>query len=227
MFSSRWDVWPCIHACTAFFSIDPREVRDFVPEGLTIKEEHGRAEIEVGFVHFPETHGLPETRELAWGIAVERRWGSGMAFYAMNIAADNAAYLKHTESNDRFKVHRPPVRFDNDLDKRSFDVRDDEGPICVLRHQPEGSIPIPFLFGDTEVWSGTGAALEHRSFKWKGVARVHLTAFAATTLHDHPFFGGVRVSHAEPLPKRVFASPKVTRRGAQLFSPPLPASEAP
>lgn len=222
MFWHRWEEWPCTHACTAFFSIPFDEIAGAVPAGLVPERDaHGRGKIEVGYVRFAEgTHGLPATEELAWGIAVERKEGTGFAFYAMNIAADNEPFLALNQTKG-FTVHRPPARFTTDLDRRSFSVEDASGPICVLRHQPEGSVPVPFFPVNTEVWTGSAGRLQRRLFKWRGVASIHFAASVATTLHpNHPFFRGVRVERAEPLPSNIFASKKVAS-AAQLFTAPI------
>lgn len=223
MFWRNWDVWPCTHACTAFFAIPYAEVSAMVPAPLVAKrDKHGRAQIELGYVRFRTgIHGLPATEEMAWGIAVERRSGVGFAFYAMNIAADNVPFLDWN-ANIGFNVYRPPVQFSTDLDRRSFEVSDAAGQICVLRHQPEGSISLPFFPVDTEVWTSGSGKLQRRLFKWKGTAKVHLAAPVASTLCPHPFFGGVRVDRAEPVPAEVFSSEKVSEHTAQLFTPPDP-----
>jgi hypothetical protein len=222
MLSCNWDVWPCTHACTAFFSIPIAEIAHVVPPPLIVKKDkHNRGELEVGYVRFRiGTHNLPATEELSWGIAVKRRIGVGFAFYAMNIAADNHAFLDWNEGIG-FNVHRPPVRFRSDLDRRSFEVVDDDGPVCVLRHQPEGSIPLPLLPVDTEVWTKRpDGTLARRVFKWRGMAKMHFAASVASSLYNHRFFNGVRVDRAEPLPTTVFASQRVARRAAQLFTAP-------
>jgi hypothetical protein len=222
MLSRKWDVWPCTHACTAFFSIPYAEVAQVVPRPLVAKKDkHGRGEIEVGYVRFRAgTHELPATEELAWAIAVERRVGFGFAFYAMNIAADNSAFLDWNESIG-FNVHRSPTRFCSNLDARSFEVADADGQVCVLRHEPEGSIPLPFFPVSTEVWTKRpDGSLARREFKWRGMAMVHFAASAASTLRDHRFFGGVRVDRAEPLPSIVFSSRHTAQGAAQLFSAP-------
>jgi hypothetical protein len=222
MLTNKWDVWPCTHACTAFFSIPFEEVAHVVPHPLVVKKDkQGRAEIEVGYVRFRAgIHRLPATEELAWAIAVERQVGFGFAFYAMNIAADNAAFLDWNEGIG-FKVHRTPTRFRSDLDERSFEVVDTDGQVCVLRHQPEGSIPLPFFPVTTEVWTQrSDGSVARREFKWRGMAKVHFAASVASSLRNHPFFGGVRVDRAEPLPSTVFASQRVAARTAQLFTAP-------
>jgi len=222
MLSRKWDVWRCTHACTAFFSIPYSEVAHVVPPPLVAKKrEDGRGEIEVGYVRFRAgSHRLPATEELAWGIAVERRFGSGLAFYAMNIAADNTAFLDWNASIG-FNVHRPHTRFRSDLDARSFEVQDAQGQICVLRHQPAGSIPLPFFPGTTEVWTRrSDGSLARREFKWRGMAKAHFAASVASTLRDHQFFCGVRVDRAEPVPSMVFASQRTAQCTAQLFSSP-------
>jgi hypothetical protein len=222
MLSRKWDVWPCTHACTAFFSIPIEQIAHVVPHPLVAKKDkHGRGEIEVGYVRFRAgTHRLPATEELAWAIAVERSVGFGFAFYAMNIAADNSAFLDWNESIG-FNVHRTPTRFRSDLDERSFEVADKDGQVCVLRHQPEGSIPLPFFPVTTEVWTKrSDGSLARREFKWRGMAKVHFAASVASSLRDHPFFGGVHVDRAEPLPSTVFASQRTAERTAQLFTAP-------
>lgn len=217
---SKWDTWPCTHACTAFFYVDKTEVEHLVPAPLVLDEDgHGRAKIEVGYVRFRTgIHSLPATEELAWGIGVKRVKGFGFAFLAMNIAADNPAFLDYN-AGVGFNVHRPPVRFETDLDRRTYRVEDDFGTICTLRHQPEGSITFPVFPVTTEVWTGTAGALQRRLFKWRGIAKVHFAAAVATTLHDHPFFRGARVSRADPVPDTVLSSEKVAR-AAQLFTAP-------
>jgi hypothetical protein len=52
------------------------------------------------------------------------------------------------------------------------------------------------------------------------MAKVHFAASVASSLRNHPFFGGVRVDRAEPLPSTVFASTRVAARTAQLFTAP-------
>ncbi|MBX3189194.1 MAG: hypothetical protein KF819_19380 [Labilithrix sp.] len=219
---SKWDVWPCTHSCTAFFHIAKSEVSHLVPAPLVVEEDgEGRAQIVVSYIRFRAgTHSLPATEELAWGIAVKRIKGLGLAIYAMNVAADNVGFLDYN-AGIGFDVHRPPVRFDTDLDRRTFRVEDDAGPICTLRHQPEGSLPLPFLPFTTEDWTGRAGSLERRLFKWRGVAKLHLAAAVATTLHDHPFFRGARVSRANPVPAMVLSSTKV-QNAAQCFSAPTP-----
>ena len=217
----KWDEWPCTHACTAFFRIAKSEVAPFVPPPLVVAEDaDGLAEIEVGYVRFREgIHSLPATEELAWAIGVERVKGFGpFAFYAMNIAADNSPFLDFN-AGVGFTVHRPPVRFTTDLDKRSFRVEDERGVICTIRHQPEGSVTLPVLPSTTEVWTGKEGSLRRRLFKWKGIAKVHLASSVATTLHDHPYFGGVRVSRANPVPEMILGSQRVAT-ASQLFSQP-------
>lgn len=221
---SDWDEWPCSHACTAFFHIARSEVERFVPAPLVVDEvARGVAKIEVGFVRFRDgIHGLPPTDELAWGIAVKRVKGFGFAFYAMNIAADNEGFLDWNAAVG-FRVHRPPVRFRVDLDARSFAVRDAaDNPICTLRHQPSGSVPLPFLPVTTEVWTGPEGALRRRVFKWRGMAKLHFASSVATTLHDHPFFLDARVSRANPLPETILSSARIARSASQLFSSPTP-----
>jgi hypothetical protein len=79
MFWRKWDEWPCTHACTAFFSIAYDLVEGFVPKPLVAKrDKDGRGEIELGYVRLPSSHGLPDSEEMAWAIAVERVHGSGL-----------------------------------------------------------------------------------------------------------------------------------------------------
>ena len=219
---SRWDVWPCTHACTAMFSIPLAEVAHVVPPPLVAKKDkHGRAEIEVGYVRFRTgIHNLPATEELAWAIAVERRKGMGFAFYAMNIAADNTPFLDWNEAIG-FNVHRKPTRFRADLDRQSYEVVDTDGPVCVLRHQPEGSLRLPLLPMNTEVWTRRDdGGLARRVFKWRGMVNVHLASSVASSLYPHPFFNGVRVDRAEPLPTTILASRRLDSCAAQLFTAP-------
>jgi hypothetical protein len=221
----KWDRWACTHACTAFFRIPKEEVEHLVPKPLVLALEHGRAVIEVGFVRFRAgNHDLPAVDEIAWAIQVERTMRrTSYAFYAMSLTSENAAFL---DVNERlgFRVFRPPVRFEVDLDRRAYDVRDGSGArICTLRHNPEGGLtfpaPIAGLFvGASEVFTGVEGALERRRFEWRGVARPHFAPLVASTLVDHPFFGGVKVSRAEPIPTKVFSSVKAATRAAQLFT---------
>jgi hypothetical protein len=74
----------------------------------------------------------------------------------------------------------------------------------------------------TEVWTGRAGSLQRRLFKWRGMARIHFASSVATTLHDHPFFRGARVSRADPVPSMVFSSAKVAQGTAQLFTAPAP-----
>ncbi|MBS2014288.1 MAG: hypothetical protein JST00_15485 [Deltaproteobacteria bacterium] len=221
IFGTKWDAWPCTHACTAFFHIAKREIDGLVPPPLVVDEVGGIAKIEVGFVRFRGgTHSLPPTDELAWGIAVKRVKGVGFAFYAMNIAADNEPFL-HWNEGVGFRVHRPLARFVTDLDRRSFRVEDASGPICTLRHQPEGSLFLPTLPVTTEVWTGSGKTLARRVFKWRGIARVHFAASVASTLHDgHPFFFHRKLSRANPVPEQVLSSERFAEGAAQLFTMP-------
>lgn len=221
---TKWDPWPCTHACTAFFHIARREIDGLVPEPLVVEEvAPGVAKIEVGFVRFRAgIHSLPPTDELAWGIAVKRVEGFGFAFYAMNIAADNERFL-HWNEQIGFRVHRPLAKFTTDIDRRSFHVEDPHGPICTLRHQPAGSIPLPTFPVTTEVWTGSGPTLARRVFKWQGMAKVHFAASVATTLYDdHPFFMGRKLSRANPIPETVLSSERIATKAAQLFTMPEP-----
>jgi len=229
------NVWPATHACTAFFTIDANEVRHLLPKELTLKtDKAGRAEIELGFVRFREgfqgDDWIGATEEMAWAIAVERRSGFGFAFYAMNLAADNETFLAHNEAIG-FHVYRPsgsPVRFHTDLDRRSFEVEDDHGRICVLRHQPEGSLTLPFFPVTTEVWTGSSGNLQRRHFKWRGVAQAHFAASVASTIcGGHPFFREANVSRAAPVPVNVFSSQRVAAHASQVFTDPVSVTTFP
>jgi hypothetical protein len=157
---------------------------------------------------------------MAWAVAVERVQGSGFAFYAMNLAADNQAFLAHNAAKG-FSVYQPPVMFHADVTKQEYRVEDQAGGlICVLRHQPRGSIPLPFFPVSTEVWTPSAVGLARRLLKWRGVARVHLHASVASTLTAHPFFGGANLARAEPLPHTVFSSLPIAPCAAQRFTRP-------
>lgn len=225
--NTKWDEWPCTHDCTSFFTIPVEEIAPLVPAPLTLATDAaGRGRIEIGYARFSASHSLPALQELSWGIAVERRSGRGMAFYCPSLTSDHAGFLDYNEAK-AFDTYRPPVRFDTDFDARSFSVRDADGaPICVLRHQPEGSVRLPsllepFFLGTTEVWTGHEGSLQRRIFKWRGVARVRFASPVACSLYDHPFFGTARVSRAEPVPYEQFSSSKVAR-ATQLFTLPQP-----
>jgi hypothetical protein len=239
--SSRptWDTWPCLHACTQFFRVAADAVEHLVPPPLVLKRDRaGRAEIELGYVRFRDgVHGLPPTEEIAWAIAVERVRGFGFAFFAMNIGADNLGFLDYNRKIG-FNVAPRPLRFRADVERQTYRVEDEHGAlICALRHQPEGAIPVPVFPVSTEVWTRTPDGrvspggppptngLERRLMKWRGMARVHLAPLVASTLTDHPFFGGAKLTRAEPIPSIVFSSIAADPFAAQLFSAPEPHRE--
>ncbi|NUO52592.1 MAG: hypothetical protein HOV80_27415 [Polyangiaceae bacterium] len=223
--SSRphWDVWPCVHACTQFFRVAAEAVEHLVPQPLVIKRDKaGRAEIELGYVRFRDgAHGLPPTEELAWAIAVERVRGLGFAFFAMNIGADNLGFLDYNRRIG-FNVAPRPLRFRTDVNRQSYRVEDEGGAlICELRHNAEGSLPVPIFPVSTEVWTRTpDGGLARRTMKWRGRARVHVAPLVASSLTDHPFFGGAKLTRAEPVPSIVFSSVTADPFAAQLFTAP-------
>jgi hypothetical protein len=219
----RWDTWPCLHACTQFFRVAADAVEHLVPSPLVLKRDKaGRAEIELGYVRFRDgVHGLPPTEEIAWAIAVERVRGVGFAFFAMNIGADNLGFLDYNRKIG-FDVAPHPLRFRADTGRQTYHIEDERGAlVCVLRHQPEGAIFVPIFPVSTEVWTRTpDGGLARRLMKWRGTARVHLAPLVASTLTDHPFFGGAKLTRVEPIPSIVFSSSAFDRCAAQLFSAP-------
>lgn len=218
--------WPCTHACTAFFRIDASLVAGLVPAPLVLDTENGFAKIEVGYVRFrdgiqKQSFRFPATEEIAWAIAVKRVHGFGYSFFAMNIAADNQPFLLYHETIAHFSVYKPPVQFQTDITKREYRVSDAAGTLCIMRHDIEGSLVLPAFPLSTEVWTETNGKLERRYFKWKGMAKVHFAPVVASTLCDHPFFKGVPVSRAEPIPYEVFTSRLVAPHASQRFTQPM------
>lgn len=223
---SRWDLWPCAHAVTLFYRIEARHLWSHVPAPLAAwHDDQGYGEIELGYNwFFAGPYGLPASEELAWGIRVNRVKGlMGKAFLAMNITANNEQYLARAHDPDGFHVHRPPARFDADLSARVFAVRDAAGDeICTLRYHRQGAIPMPLLPGTTEVFNErVPGRLERREFKWRGLAQLRLSPTVGSVLRDHPFFRGVPVSKADPLPIEVLASVKGDAIAAQRFTRPV------
>lgn len=226
--SRKWETWRCTHACTAFFRIAREEVEHLVPRPLELAiDGEGKAAIEVGYVRFREGNGeakLPAVEEIAWAIAVKRtRRFTRYAFYAMNLTSEHEGMLVDSERKG-FRVYRPPVRFEVDLDLRAYRVTDGTGGhICTLRHNPEGGFTLPaflsgLFVGTTEVFTGTRRHLFRHEFQWVGVARPHFAPLVASSLEDHPFFLGAKVSRAEPIPHEAFSSVRVASRAAQRFT---------
>lgn len=219
---SSWDRWPCHHACTAFFKIAAEHVVEHIPEKLALyTDRKGRAEIEVGYVHFRASHGLPELHEISWAIRVARKKGWGMAFFEMNLGADQQGFLD-LNTRGGFEVFAPPLSATADKDRREFAFRDARGhPVVTLRHQPRGSIPLPFYPFTTEVWTQPREEpLRRRLFRWWGTANAHLSPTVASTFADHPFFRGVPAFRADPIPFQVMSSARETSSAAQLFTTP-------
>lgn len=220
---SSWDRWPCHHACTAFFKIAAEHVVEHIPKELVLyTDKEGRAEIELGYVHFRASHGLPELHEISWAIRVARKKGCGMAFFEVNLGSDEQAFLDLNQ-RDGFEVATTPFSATTDIDRREFAFRDARGhPVVTLRHQPRGSIPLPFYPFTTEVWTKTrDHPLQRRLFRWWGTANVHLSPPVPTTFTEHPFFRGVAVTRAQPIPFQVMASARETTSAAQLFTKPV------
>ncbi|CAN5161515.1 hypothetical protein BH09MYX1_BH09MYX1_07240 [soil metagenome] len=219
--ANQWDVWPCSHDCTGFFKIDPAEVRAKIPAPLQLHLIDGRAHIEVGYARFRPSHGLPAFEELSWGIAVVRVEGSGFAFYSPSLTSNEQGFLDYNEKIG-FKVF-PKVKIVSDLERQQFAAYDQAGnEICVLRHQPRDAFTLPFFLKKvflkpTEVWTDGTGELQSRTFDWRGTARVYQSWPVASTLNDHPFFQGVRVSRAEPVPYEMFSSTAIAK-ARQLFT---------
>jgi len=121
-----------------------------------------------------------------------------------------------------FEVLVPPLSATADKDRREFAFRDARGhPVVTLRHQPRGSIPLPFYPFTTEVWTQPrDEPLQRRLFRWWGTANAHLSPAVASTFADHPFFRGVPAFRADPIPFQVMSSARETSSAAQLFTTP-------
>lgn len=223
MTDGRWRRWPCTRACTAFFRIPYTAVVGHVPPQLGIVvDRDGWSQIELGYVRFlAGTEGLPATDELAWAIRVERVEGwLGDAFFAMNITASQASFLAHQRTIGFVTTERV-ASFREAAGGDAIHVEADGAPICVVRDQTFGRLPIPFYPLSTEVWTRQPEGpLQRRLFRWSGAANVVPVPSVAWTLVPHPFFRGVDVSRAEPLPTAVLISDRVAVGAEQRFTRP-------
>jgi hypothetical protein len=225
--SSDWTRWPASHAATLFFRIPLEHVAAHVPRGLSPwTDDEGLGMIEIGYVRFfRQVRGriqiLPPSEEVAFGVRVERKRGLGMAFLAVNVAADNEQFLSRAE-RDAFATYPSTIRFDADLDAGVISAADARGPICTLRYRVDASVTMPGLPGDTEVWSNRDDVLLRRRFGWQGVAKAVPVPVVASTLCEHPFFAGIDVTKAEPLATQALISRRLAAGAAQWFETPRP-----
>jgi hypothetical protein len=218
----RWRRWPCTRACTAFFRIPYTAVIGHVPPQLGIVVDHdGWSQIELGYVRF-RAGPTGACDELAWAIRVERTRGLGDAWLAMNIAASTEEFLARQDEVG-FVTCRPPAAFDASGDGATIAISVAGAPVCVLRDQQHGRLPLPFYPLTSEVWTARPGSdvLARRLFRWRGAANVVLAPNVAWTLFPHAFFRGVDVTRAEPLPTRVLTSDLVVD-AEQHFTDPVP-----
>lgn len=186
-------------------------------------DDEGWSQIELGYVRLlGGKAGLPPCDELAWAIRVERVEGwLGDAFFAMNITASDAGFLAHNHgigfaTTDRVASFRENAAGD------VIRIDLDGEPVCVMRDQTFGRLPLPAYPLSTEVWTKLpGGPLQRRLFRWRGSANVVPVPSVAWTLAPHPFFRGVDVSRAEPLPTMVLTSQRVAVGAEQLFTAPV------